>query len=169
VLLAGSTVTGATMAFRQCFTDLVLPIPDDLPIIHDAWIAVLVSAVAEVAPVSRTLIRYRQHEGQQIGATPKVAANAGVTEAMRRRTEYDELIAVGIRVHRRLDDCRDRFESEVASARLAARLRHMQARVAMPDRLLPRVTRVATELGSGRYHAFSNGLRSAAKDLFLSG
>jgi hypothetical protein len=45
----------------------------------------------------------------------------------------------------------------------------MQARVAMPDRLLPRVTRVATELGSGRYHAFSNGLRSAAKDLFLSG
>src|SRR5688572_4846600 len=68
VLLPGWSVTGATMAFRSKFRNLILPIPTSLPMIHDGWIALMVAAVAEVEFIDEPLILYRQHSGQQIGA-----------------------------------------------------------------------------------------------------
>lgn len=38
VFLPGWSVTGATMAFRSRFVEVILPIPTDLPMIHDGWI-----------------------------------------------------------------------------------------------------------------------------------
>ena len=73
VLLPGWTITGATMAFRSEFCDLVLPIPIDLPMIHDGWIALAIAAVAEVVFVPEPLIQYRQHSHQQIGAPTQAA------------------------------------------------------------------------------------------------
>src|ERR1044071_7029356 len=64
----GWTVTGATIAFRSKFDHLCLPIPEDIPMIHDGWIALAISAVAEVILLDDQLIKYRQHSGQQIGA-----------------------------------------------------------------------------------------------------
>ncbi|HEX7956057.1 MAG TPA: glycosyltransferase family 2 protein, partial [Pyrinomonadaceae bacterium] len=55
-LLKGATVTGATAALRTSFRGLVLPIPADLPLIHDAWIALLVGCVARVVPVEESLM-----------------------------------------------------------------------------------------------------------------
>ena len=56
---------GATMAFRIAYRDLILPIPPAW--VHDAWIALLISAVAHCALVPQPLIQYRQHSGQQLG------------------------------------------------------------------------------------------------------
>jgi len=50
-LLRHNIVTGATLAFRSRFKPLALPIPADLHVIHDAWIAVVVAAVSRVAPL----------------------------------------------------------------------------------------------------------------------
>jgi hypothetical protein len=165
LLLAGSTVAGATLAFRGCFKDLVLPMPDDLPIIHDGWIAALVSATARVLPLAEPLIQYRQHPGQQNGGRERVRPAPGLTAALRRESTYDELLAVGGRVQERLAACSARYDSRTASQELQARLAHMRARRHLPTRVLPRTATVVTELLAGRYHAHSNGLRSAAKDL----
>jgi glycosyltransferase involved in cell wall biosynthesis len=165
LLLAGSTVTGATMAFRGRFKDLILPIPTDLPIIHDAWIAILIAAVSGVLPLATPLIRYRQHSEQQVGARERKFDKGGVTKAMRRVTSFQELIDIGTAVQQRLTQHRDAYESAYASSRLTARLSHLQRRAQLPERVLPRFKLVVTELFAGRYHAYSRGLRSAAKDL----
>ena len=44
VLLPGWTVTGATMAFRSKFKDLVFEIPADIAMIHDGWIALMIAS-----------------------------------------------------------------------------------------------------------------------------
>ena len=168
-LMEGSTVTGATMAFRGRFKDLLLPIPTDLPIIHDAWIAILVAAVSEVLPIAAPLIRYRQHAEQQVGAKERKRDERGVREAMRRTTSYHEIIEIGIQVQQRLSEHSDIYKSDDALSRLAARLTHLRMRANLPGRPLPRFTCVVRELLTGRYRLYSRGLFSAAKDLLHQG
>lgn len=71
VLLQGNVVTGATMAFRSCFRPLVVPIPEDTILQEDAWIALIIAAVATIVFLKEPLIKYRQHAGQQIGVSIK--------------------------------------------------------------------------------------------------
>jgi len=164
-LLEGSTVTGATMAFRGRFKELVMPIPNDLPIIHDAWIAILVAAVSEVLPFALPLVRYRQHGEQQVGAKERKRDEGGVKKAMRRTTSYHEMIEIGTQVQQRLAERRDVYKSDEALSRLAARLTHLRMRANLPEHALPRLTCVVRELLTGRYCLYSRGLFSAAKDL----
>jgi glycosyltransferase involved in cell wall biosynthesis len=164
-LLEGSTVTGATMAFRARFKDLLLPIPNDLPIIHDAWIAILVAAVSDVLPFPTSLVRYRQHAEQQVGAKERKRDEGGVRKAMRRTTSYEEMIEIGMQVQRRLAEHRDVYQSDDALSRLTARLTHLRMRAKLAEHPLPRFACVVRELLTGRYHLYSRGLFSAAKDL----
>lgn len=168
-LLEGSTVTGATMAFRGRFKDLLLPIPTGLPIIHDAWIAILVAAVSEVLPFAPPLVSYRQHVEQQVGAKERKRDEAGVRKAMRRTTSYHEMIEIGMQVQQRLSEHRDVYKSDDALSRLAARLTHLRMRAKLPAHPLPRFTSVIKELLTGRYHVYSRGLFSATKDLLHKG
>ena len=165
VLLQGSTVTGATMAFRRSFKKLVLPIPPDLPIIHDAWIAILVGAVSEVIPLAVSLIKYRQHAEQQVGPKERNQGGGGLKEAMLRQTSYTDMIRIGVATQQRLVEHSDSYETADALIRLNARLRHLRARADLPQGRLSRVRFVAAELLSRRYHLYSNGFRSAVKDL----
>jgi glycosyltransferase involved in cell wall biosynthesis len=68
-LLRGNLVTGATLAFRSRFRRLVLPIPSDIILQHDGWMALIIAAVAPVVFLNEPLIKYRQHPTQQIGAS----------------------------------------------------------------------------------------------------
>src|SRR5262245_61259574 len=63
-LVPGWTVTGATLAFRSKYRELCLPIPTNLPMIHDGWIALVVAAVAPVVAINEPLIKYRCHSKQ---------------------------------------------------------------------------------------------------------
>jgi glycosyltransferase involved in cell wall biosynthesis len=58
-------VTGATMVFRSEYRKFVLPIPENW--VHDGWIAFIIGAMAPVQMVSRSTLKYRQHDAQQIG------------------------------------------------------------------------------------------------------
>jgi hypothetical protein len=164
-LLQGATVTGATMAFRSRFKPLVLSIPENLVIIHDAWIALLIGAVSEILPLPSPLVRYRQHSSQQVGPRERKTAEPGVKKALGRANSYRELIDIGEQVQQRLHEHRDVFKSERALSRLRARLEHLRLRANLPGQPLPRLTSVVSELFSGRYHTYSNGLASAAKDV----
>lgn len=170
-LLQGATVTGATAAFRSRFRPLILPFRSDLPLIHDAWISILIAAVAEVLPVPDLLIRYRQHSSQQVGALarnkphrPRFLAQPG--EALERQNPYAEMLAVARAVNQRLVDRQAEFDSRRVLPGLEAKINHLNVRARMSRARLPRATDIARELFSGRYHRYSNGLRSAVKDLF---
>lgn len=169
VLLPGWTVTGATMAFRSEYRRLALPIPADIPLIHDGWIALVIGAVAEVSFIEEPLIKYRQHEEQQIGAkTRAVEKPQGVTnlrQAMKRTNSYGQLISIGCCVRSRLVDASAGLGSTAALRRLDARIGHLRVRDGLPKNKLRRLQPVVRELLSRRYHRYSNGLNSALKDL----
>jgi len=172
VLLPGWTVTGATMAFHSQFVPVLLPIPDDLPMIHDGWIAAVLGAVTKVSYIEQPLIKYRQHEQQQIGAlkTSLRDQKKGVEsfrEALNRTNSYSSLILVGNRVRSRLAERCETFDCSVALQKLDARIAHLRTRERLPRAKWRRLPSVFRELFARRYHLYSNGLSSAFKDLIL--
>ena len=166
VLLPGWHVTGATLAFRADFVKLVLDIPEDLALIHDGWIALLVSAVSAADFVEEPLIDYRQHARQQVGVAEKPAGESGVAAAARRVNTYGELIRTAERARARLAAWGGR-EALRSVAQLDARLKHLRARAGLPASALGRVPPVLRELLTLRYHRYSAGARSALKDLLV--
>jgi hypothetical protein len=172
-LLSGATVTGATTALRARFRSLVLPIPEGLPVIHDAWMALLVACVAEVRALEEPLVLYREHEGQQVGPLAREASVGGFSavaagearEALRRENPYDAVLDLARAARQRLADRREEFDSRDARAKLEARITHLEARRSLPRARLRRAPRVLRELLALRYHRYSKGVASAAKDL----
>ena len=173
-LLSGATVTGATAALRADLRRLVLPIPDGLPLIHDAWIALLAACVAEVSAVEEPLILYRRHAGQQVGPLERRTSVAGLgalaagegASALVRANPYDETLAVARAVRARLLERRgEGFDAAAALAELDARIAHLEARRGLPRARLRRAWPVLRELLSLRYRRYSRGVASAAKDL----
>lgn len=170
MLLPGSIVTGATAAFRSSFKNLILPIPDNLPVIHDAWIALLIAAVSEILPLSEPLIKYRQHANQQIGPLERRGSkSASKREALQRTNPFAEIISIAQSARQRLLEHRSEFDSRNVVAGLEARISHLQTRLGLPRAQWQRIGPVVRELASLRYHRYSKGLGSAAKDLFRSG
>jgi len=189
LLLARNIVTGAALAFRSAYKELILPFPS-FPItpgkymlIHDGWIAIMIAAVAELAFIDRPLIKYRQHRKQQAGTIipPKTsvldsdaqASTAwweGAGESRFDMTKAKEYIAV----YERLMAKKDSFPLNKAASRFIAQAplwelqaRHLSSRASLPKGRLSRVPAVLRELLTLRYHRYSNGLFSAAKDLLL--
>jgi hypothetical protein len=165
VLLKHNVVTGATLAFRAEDRALVLPIPDGW--VHDAWIALLIAATTELEMLPEPLVKYRQHIGQQLGA-PK--------RSLRRRWQLAQETSAK-------NYLQIAAQYEVARARLASlpagrcraealqlleeKVQHFRWRAGLPRGKLTRLPMILSELVAGRYHCYSNGWTSAAKDLCL--
>ena len=171
VLIYGWTVTGATMAFRSEFAKLALPVPANIAMIHDGWIALTIAAVAEVAFIDEPLVRYRQHERQQIGAPRRQNARPtqrrlqGFESALRRRNSTSELHAILSALEERLSAQQHTFDCRRALAFVGDYSLHLDVRANLPRKRLSRLPRILRELMSMRYHEYANGFRSAAKDL----
>lgn len=80
-LLKHNVVTGATMAFRSEYKNILLPIPKNF--IHDEWSALLLGVFSKIVPISDKLICYRIHPNQQIGASQSLE------EELRKTKEID--------------------------------------------------------------------------------
>jgi glycosyltransferase involved in cell wall biosynthesis len=180
-LLDRTVVTGATMAFRACFKELVLPIPTDVmhdgwEVIHDGWIALLIAAVAELAFIPEPLIKYRQHARQQLGVLsvltagdeqPSITGIAALHAAAQRRNFFGTEIHYFKSLYERLLLKGGTFSCGQALTELKARISHLEARTGMPERRLNRIPPVLKELLTLRYHLYSKGISSAIKDLWF--
>jgi len=166
VLLDHNVVTGAALALKAEFKKLILPFPNDLmhdgiPVIHDWWTALLIAAVGNVVFVSEPLFKYRQHAGQQMGVMSKRDEHA---PSFRRNTFSADVKYIRA-ILARLSGV-EGVRANVVSD-LEARLTHLETRAAMPERRSQRLAPVLRELFARRYHLYSNGLASAARDFWL--
>jgi glycosyltransferase involved in cell wall biosynthesis len=162
VLLRRDVVTGATLAFRASYRDLLLPIPPGW--VHDAWIALILSGIAWGVPVTEPLIRYRQHDRQQIGE--------------RRRNLYQQL-QVARRLttddYRRVTDANraalERLQTGIGTGPAAQSLRqkvqHLDRRAHIHGSGGWRWPLVLREWWRGNYARYSRGWKALAQDLFL--
>jgi hypothetical protein len=171
VLITGWTVTGATLAFRSDYVKLALPIPTNIAMIHDGWIALTVAAVADVVFIEEPLIKYRQHERQQIGAPtrgpaqPEPTGLQGLETALRRRNSAADLHGILSVLEERLATAQNWFDCTRALAFVGDYSLHLDVRANLPRKRLSRLPRILRELMTMRYHEYANGFRSAAKDL----
>jgi glycosyltransferase involved in cell wall biosynthesis len=163
VLLERPIVTGATMAFPSRFRDLVIPIPGDISLIHDGWIALMLSLVGPFNLIDRPLLKYRQHEAQQLGV-PDITRPAPILANANRRNDFEPEIRKLEAVCERLQANEHRYESQHAEI-LRDRLNHLHQRITISRSKLSGVRLAINELVSGRYHRYSNGLYSLMKDL----
>lgn len=163
LFLRGNFVTGATMAFRSRFRDLVLPIP--VGVHHDGWIALLIAAVAEVSILPEPLIQYRQHGNNQIGIR-KMSLADRLARGRRLRHDYlPELRRQHVKALQRLEG-REAGSPE-RRRMLGDAIDHFGVRLSLPHRRIARFRQVASEVVRGRYRQRSNGLRSALRDLLV--
>jgi glycosyltransferase involved in cell wall biosynthesis len=166
VLLRYNVVTGTTMAFRSMYRPFLIPIPS--PWIHDAWIALLIAAQADLSFVPAPLIRYRKHGSQQVGISNDnflrrigKAYNSGCSRFAVELRKYEL-------ARERLMGLEGKPVSSTNMALLESKIAHLKVRSTIPERRLERLCIVLNELVSRRYHKYSEGFLSVARDIFLS-
>lgn len=165
VLLRRTVVTGATMAFRSRYRDLVLPMPAFCQ--HDAWIALLLSAVAPCVAMEEPLIGYRQHAGQQLGEKLRGLA-AQYRIAKSETAEKFRLIARRHEAAReRLAACGGPNMDPAVMDALAGKVEHFLCKARMRESSAWRLPAIMRELIRGHYVRYSLGWKSLAQDLFL--
>jgi glycosyltransferase involved in cell wall biosynthesis len=67
LLKYGKIVTGATVAIKKDFLDKILPFRLMHKLWHDGWIAVVAAHYHALGFIDEPLIKYRLHQGQQVG------------------------------------------------------------------------------------------------------
>jgi glycosyltransferase involved in cell wall biosynthesis len=166
IWLRFNTLTGAAMGLRADLRSIVLPIPPEW--VHDAWIAFIGAAIAPVRLISEPLSRYRLHDGQQIGASPRTLSRE-IARARRRHAEDFRLVA------ERFTAAGERLEHSGLPMLDSALLPLVRAKIdfARTQERMRRGTRLGRSLPAlaallrGRYHRFGRGWKSFAADLFL--
>jgi len=169
MLLKHNVVTGATMVFRAGLKSIILPIPDES--IHDEWIALLASSIGMYGVlIEEPLIEYRQHSQQLLGGrkvsfveqAKQAALSGGQSFESRLRQEevkysqvLDRLVLTG-QLNKHVQQLFD------------AKIQHVRVRQSIhKHRHYARFFGVSRECLTLRYHRFSFGWKSVARDLLL--
>jgi glycosyltransferase involved in cell wall biosynthesis len=164
VLLRHNVVTGATLAFRAEYRDLLLPIPGRW--VHDGWIALLLAAVAPAVAIAEPLVEYRQHASQQIGERPRTLYEQYLRGRERRQSDFQTLADDYEAARRRLAAAGRRLRSDRLLKALGRKAGHFRCKARMRAGTLGRLPLVLRELTLGHYARYSSGWRSLAQDLF---
>jgi glycosyltransferase involved in cell wall biosynthesis len=172
-LVRANLVTGCTAAFRSAYKDLVIPIPAACA--HDAWAALVIAAVADVARIEAPLLAYRQHGANQSGLARFREKHAPV--ARLRKPAAVKLRQVERRVARlraaydRLERNREPFPTSEARLRLLrSAIRHAERRLAILREPSParRVLMVWWDLATLRQFRDTKGIGRRGRDVIVS-
>lgn len=167
VVLRRSFVTGATAAVRRELVDLALPVGEGW--IHDEWLAAVAAAVGRIDFVDETLIDYRQHDANQIGARRRTLAMKWQDLLLPR----GELLAREAGRLHLLEAFLQGLPSAAAqqgAERISRKRMHFERRVRIGR--LPRWQRmraIAHEARLGCYRQYGTGRRSMLRDLLRHG
>jgi glycosyltransferase involved in cell wall biosynthesis len=164
----GNAFPGMTMAFAGRYRRLLLDFPsfvagdDPSRLLHDGWIAVALSAVAPVMVVREPLALYRQHPHQQIGARDRSSLPPRAVP-FPDELRHEIVLREGV-LHTLNTRCgRSDFQA-YARGYLEQSITHLRFRSDMYERR-GSVTALVREVATGRYRRYSNGWRSAARDV----
>ena len=164
-LLRRNLVTGATMMIRASLLQQALPIPEGW--VHDEWLGLVAAVQGGVAFSEESLIRYRQHGSNEIGA-----AKTDLDEATRRLREtrsdfYSRKLLRSSGISRMLEQEPDWLGAE-AIATLLAKLEFDHWRSQLPAQRLGRLGPVVMGWTQGDYARFARGYLDVIRDLSLT-
>ena len=168
VLMKFNVVTGATLAFRRTFVDLVMPIPSVW--VHDGWIAFIIASAGKIACLDEPLVFYRQHGKNQIGAASTVLARRIAASWQAAPRNHLVTLSQTIEQYKMLGEHLSAKLNEFSKggaliSRLNQKILHLQRRRDALSTHRKMLSRLITELVTGRYHRYSLGWRGFANDL----
>ncbi|OPX84719.1 MAG: hypothetical protein A4E53_03776 [Pelotomaculum sp. PtaB.Bin104] len=155
------------MAFSARYKELFLPIPDSW--LHDAWIALIVTVYAHLAIIDQPLIKYRQHLNQQLGAIKKgFIKQMTVLKKTKSNIYFTQLNRYILAQSLLANNYSTTPCNKEVFLMLEAKMDHLIIRGNMPKQKLRRLIVIIKELAALRYHRYSYGWKSAARDLFFN-
>jgi glycosyltransferase involved in cell wall biosynthesis len=167
VLLRQWLVTGATMMFRAEYRSSILPIPENW--VHDGWIAFIIGAMAPIAMVERSTVKYRQHAAQQIGGRRlnwrELYEKAREVGPSHFRLAYERFLVA----RQRLQSLAPRMRDPQFLWLVDRKVEHQKRRLAIaenPSRMA-RVLWTLCELSRGGYHRYSPTYTHFIKDMIF--
>jgi glycosyltransferase involved in cell wall biosynthesis len=163
-LLRRNVVTGATMMIRGSLLDTALPIPPGW--IHDEWLALIAASQGGVVFDQRSLVRYRQHGANQIGAARLSVSEAGGRLRENRQDFFDRKAARNTALSDLVALAPSWLHTPAKHA-LIGKLEHDEWRSQLPPARLQRVFPVLSRSVSGHYGRFARGYLDVLRDLLL--
>lgn len=165
VLLRRNLVTGAGMAFLSKFKPLVLPVSDNW--VHDGWIALLISTQADVVMLQEPLFLYRQHSKNQIGAR-KFSITGAMQFVRKVGSGYYVSQLQGYRdAYSRLQKAMPEFPHSQLASLFRGHIAHLDVRSKIADKRCSTILQLFLELLKWRYHRYSRGFVTFARDMVL--
>jgi len=164
LLLKQNLITGAAMAFRASFRDIVLPIPPGW--MHDYWIVLLGSALAYGVPVPEALFQYRRHSTQVVGWRKKTFLQVCRTSLAAGQEDWWQKVADFRQLRERVasdplarcpNECLRLLKQKEIHLLTRARTRSSSG--------ISRIAKVLGEAVTGRYQRYSNSWYSIVRDL----
>ena len=164
-LLRRNLITGATTMIRASLLQQALPIPEGW--VHDEWLGLVAAVQGGVVFSEESLIRYRQHGGNEIGA-----AKTNLDEANRRLREtrtdfFSRKLLRNAGISRVLERDPNWLGSE-ARAELSVKLDFDHWRSQLPAQRWGRVLPVMIRWAQGDYGRFARGYLDVIRDLSLT-
>jgi glycosyltransferase involved in cell wall biosynthesis len=165
ILVKHPVITGATLAFRNQFLELLLPIPTSQ--VHDTWITFLLAACGQLVPIAEPLMQYRRHQAQQIGPG-RMTLRARFVQARNTGPQfYFDEIQRFHQLYERLESRRASFSrAERSLSEIKRKISHREHRARLPRASTARIPAVIREILNGGYWRYSEGWESVAKDVF---
>lgn len=160
VLLRRNLVTGATVMLRRSLLEAALPIPGEW--VHDEWLAAVAAATGRVRLVPESLIDYRQHGANQIGARRPTLADK---LARLREPRAGRAARLARRAALLAERGRALGVAADAQTQLDAKADHEARRARLPRLRIARVPAVVAGAVSGRYGRYSRGAMDVLRDL----
>ncbi|MDQ1088725.1 glycosyltransferase family 2 protein [Siphonobacter sp. SORGH_AS_1065] len=158
ILFGGYVVTGATLAIRRRILSSVSPFPVAYKeLIHDAWIAIVLSLQGNIGFIPEELLFYRKHSTQQVGfgeKKEKVTMSDRFNRDRKLKLAPLQEKATNLELLQQLLKARQDIPAEKLT-QLTQRQKHFNVRATLPDSRLKRFPLVLNEWIRGRY-AFSS-------------
>lgn len=158
ILYNGFVVTGATLAIRKSCLPRLMPFPTHIPdLIHDAWIAMVLSLEEKISFIPENLISYRIHSHQQVGFGSKVEYVSMKDRILRGRQQ--KLIPLEEKAHK-LHELylllrSIPFVPREKLIKLYLSQKHFYKRATLPENRILRITPIVSHVLRG-YYRFSS-------------
>lgn len=164
-LLRRNLVTGATVVLRRSLVEAAVPFPDGW--VHDEWLAVIAAASGGLRLIPDSLVDYRQHGANQIGARRPTMRDRWAKLREPREPRATTLVARTTALVERLERL-ERLGHALRPGALdaaRARLAFERRRRALPRVRIARVPRILAAAARGEYARYARGPIDVLRDL----
>ncbi|MHB9073702.1 MAG: glycosyltransferase family 2 protein [Desulfobaccales bacterium] len=161
----GQTILGATITMNAKLREYLLPLPDHWA--HDSWIAFAGSLNMEVIALSKKLNKYRQHSHQLFGVSTSLLGRYKQAKKADNSIFKGQAIGWKEAMTRLSSDIRLTCDKDILR-QVSNKINHLEVRGNLTGSILHKLPIIVKEIKNRRYHRYSNGWKSAIRDLLLA-